>query len=437
MILWMDFVGPYAAADVAERNRPEWPPHPDRLFQALVDAAQPEDRPALRWLEQQPAPGIVCGETVPLESAETFVPVNHPGASPDLDRRGKQPRSFPMSFPRGPVGFVWPEPDDACREALARLAARVANVGRAESLVLLRVEAGDAEPALVPDERGEQGLRVPHAGRLDVLDQAFGIGRYPPAAPMVRYAEAGRVVALPPWSELIAVRLTHPLSVERVALAAEALRRAVLSRVGDDAPAVLHGHGPHTHVAWVGLPNLSPYARGELLGLAMALPRSIDPMERAQCVRGLLAVDHIMLGERRVGVERPTQAMSLAARTWSHASTVWASVTPVVFDRFPRRNLSAEQVVMESFVRAGYPKPQRVAVVQASAHAMPRATAFRLRRPGKLYAHVVAEFGRPVRGPLIVGAERHFGLGLFLPARTSSDGAIPGGSRTGFARASA
>ena len=304
-----------------QRNRPEWPPHPDRLFQALVDAAQPEDRAALRWLEQQPAPGIVCGETVPLESAETFVPVNHPGASPDPDRRGKQPRTFPISFPRGPVGFVWPEPDDACREALARIAARVANVGRAESLVLLRVEAGDAEPALVPDERGEQGLRVPHAGRLDVLDQAFGIGRYPPAAPMVRYAEAGRVVALPPWSELIAVRLAHPLSVERVAQAAEALRRAVLSRVGDDAPAVLHGHGPHTHVAWVGLPNLSPYAPGELLGLAMALPRNIDPMERAQCVRGLLAVDHIMLGERRVGVERPTQAMSLAARTWSHAST--------------------------------------------------------------------------------------------------------------------
>ena len=46
----------------------EWPPSPARLFQALVAAVmtcgyqefEPSIDPALRWLEEQPAPRIRC-----------------------------------------------------------------------------------------------------------------------------------------------------------------------------------------------------------------------------------------------------------------------------------------------------------------------------------------------------------------------------------------
>ena len=49
--------GRYDAADVQDRERAEWPPHPARLFCALVAAARSEEeRSALRWLEDQPAP---------------------------------------------------------------------------------------------------------------------------------------------------------------------------------------------------------------------------------------------------------------------------------------------------------------------------------------------------------------------------------------------
>jgi CRISPR-associated protein Csb2 len=274
-------------------------------------------------------------------------------------------------------------------------------------------------------------LRVPHAGRLDQLEQAYRSGRYGPVAPAVLYGRAGEQAAIGPWGEMVVIRLRHALGVENLVAATEALRRAVLSRLGDSAPASAHGHGRHDHLAWLGLPNLSPYARGELLGLAMVLPRQIDPRERAQCLRALLAVDHIMHGGRRLDVAPPTHALSLAASTWSRPARVWESVSPVVLDRYPRRGLGLADVLAESVVRAGYPRPVRIEVIERGAANLPPARRYRLRKPGRLYAHVRIEFDALVKGPLLVGAERYFGLGLFLPAdaRTPIEGESAGGSR--------
>lgn len=435
MIIRLDFVGPYAAADVALRNAPEWPPHPDRIYQAFIDAARlddPAEMAALVWLEAQPAPAIAGDEAVPMITADTFVPVNHPNAGATWEQRGRQPRSFPMVWPRGPVAFIWPEPDDTTLGALENIAGRVSHVGRAESVSVVTVERGHEPANWVPEARGSVSLRVPHAGRLQQLEQAFRQGRFGPTAPWASYARTGDRIQPGPWGEMVVVRLRHPLSVEQLVHATEALRRAVLSILGDNAPASVHGHGQHEHVAWLGLPNLSPFARGELLGLALCLPAGIDSRERAQVLRALLAVDHILPQGRRVAVEPPTHALSLAARTWSKPARVWESVSPVVLDRHPRRNLSLADVLADSVERAGYPRPSRVEVMDSGGAGLPPARRYRLRRPGRLYVHVWLGFDEPVQGPMLVGAERYFGLGLFLPAvsaRTGSEGEIPRGSR--------
>lgn len=439
MIVSVEFVGPYAAADVGLPTVAEWPPHPDRLFQAFVDAARhdaPEEVAALRWLESQPAPGIACAEAVFMAPAVTFVPVNYPDAHPFPDQRSKQERSFPLAWPQGQVDFVWPDPDADTLAALARIAARVSHVGRAESVCVAEVRQADTKPVWVPHAGGELSLRVPHAGRLDQLEQAYRSGRYGPIAPAVLYGQADEQAAVGPWGEMVVVRLRHALSVENLVAATEALRRAVLSQLGDTAPASAHGHGQHDHLAWLGLPNLSPYARGELLGLAMVMPRQIDPRERAQCLRALLAVDHIMPGGRRVEVEPPTHAISLAASTWSRPARVWESVSPVVLDRFPRRSLGLVDVLADSVVRAGYPRPMRVEVIERAAAGLPPARSYRLRKPGRLYTHVRIEFDVPVKGPLLVGAERYFGLGVFLPQRDARP-PIDGENRDGSRQASA
>lgn len=434
MIVWVEFLGAFGAADVSARGDAEWPPHPDRLFQALVDAAAGSAQPALRWLEQQSAPGILCGDAVPLQwgrNGAAFVPVNYPGSGLP-DEREKQPRVFPMAFTRQPVGYVWPEPPADVYESLRKVAARVTHVGRADSLAMVSVDPGDALTQWVPHPRGYLSLRVPHRGRLDELDLAFGRGERSSVAPAMPYASRLRLSTAGPWADLVSVRLRRPLSVQKVVQATEALRNAVLSRMGDDAPALVHGHGKHDHVAWLGLPNLSRYRPGELLGLAVAFPETADPVERAACVSALLRIEHIMVAGQPVKIERPTSAMSLEAKTWSGTAREWTSVTPVVLDRYPRRSLTAEQVVADSFVRAGYARPQHIELRRDSALPLPGGRRFSLRKGGALHCHVRAVFESSVRGPVLVGAQRHFGLGLLMPAvlaRTLSDGKVREGSR--------
>lgn len=79
--------GRYTAQQYNDRNRSEWPPHPARLFSALVaawadnDEPVPAERSALRWLEDQDPPSIRCGDDIKQRAVVThFVPVNDPTA---------------------------------------------------------------------------------------------------------------------------------------------------------------------------------------------------------------------------------------------------------------------------------------------------------------------------------------------------------------------
>ena len=73
--------GRYVATYHNDRKRWEWPPHPARLFSALVaswaeDGGDLEERKALEWLEAQEPPAIHASEAVPRTVASHFVPVN-------------------------------------------------------------------------------------------------------------------------------------------------------------------------------------------------------------------------------------------------------------------------------------------------------------------------------------------------------------------------
>lgn len=74
--------GRYVATAHHDRRQSEWPPHPARLFSALVatwadsDHPDPDERRALEWLESQPPPGIRVPDATPRSVVTHFVPVN-------------------------------------------------------------------------------------------------------------------------------------------------------------------------------------------------------------------------------------------------------------------------------------------------------------------------------------------------------------------------
>ena len=86
--------GRYVATSYNNRRQCEWPPHPSRLFSALVatwaDADEPDsgEREALEWLETLGPPAISASESTPRSVGSHFVPVNDTAIiSPSLQER--------------------------------------------------------------------------------------------------------------------------------------------------------------------------------------------------------------------------------------------------------------------------------------------------------------------------------------------------------------
>src|SRR5262249_42778191 len=156
-------LGRYAAADFRDREQPEWPPHPARLFSALVAAAYESGmsesaRAALLWLESLPPPHL-CAEEAPATQppATVYVPINDPMEDFSPQRAERQPRTFPSVVPEKPVvHFLWPEaqPDTILTELLASITANVSYLGNSRSPVRVRLADRAPEPNWFPDEAG-------------------------------------------------------------------------------------------------------------------------------------------------------------------------------------------------------------------------------------------------------------------------------------------
>ena len=181
--LGIDFMtGIAVMTDAATRERPEWPPHPARIFMAFVAAHYdsrplPEDGPeefaawtqersALEWLEKQGAPEMRWPEATARNVVKVYVPVNDVAVPQRVDQvrtpemrsllgvmpnqRSRQERTFPCVHIEGAepecfVYLIWPDakPSTGALNSLKRLANKVIRIGHSSSLV--RVWVADAE----------------------------------------------------------------------------------------------------------------------------------------------------------------------------------------------------------------------------------------------------------------------------------------------------
>jgi CRISPR-associated protein Csb2 len=489
--------GRAAATAYNDRDAAEWPPHPARLFSALVatyaenDVPDEAERNALLWLEQADAPGIAAPDATERKAVTHFVPVNDPRLPARTSTKGavksalgllpehrvRQPRTFPSVTPDPPVAFFVydEEPTPALRSALGRVASRLVSLGHSSSLVSVSLATDAPDPLWIPDAEGTEVLRVPAPGQLSRLEEDWKIhgGVEPRVLPcrFVKYRagrkQTARTLARSPFGEdwIVFRRLGGPrLPLTRTADVAAALRAALLLYGEDPPPEILSGHDEdgspvsRLHAAFVPLPFVAHrHADGSILGVAVVLPREADESERRRVFAAIgrfeaahrledeeAPVIPLLLGRTgRLELERvtygPPPLASLRPSTWSRPSPLWATATPLALDRNPGDLYSAdpskaeaafskgEEILRQSCLNAGLPEPSEVVLLPSvTLPGTRKARHFppfpperqKLRR---VLVHARIGFDAPVAGPLLLGAGRYLGLGLFRPIDEGPD----------------
>lgn len=181
----------------------------------------------------------------------------------------------------------------------------------------------------------------------------------------------------------------------------------------------------------------SQHADGRIMGLAVILPRTLAPQEAGRCFQPILRNPQTGLpredlplfdGERiecAIALETHERSpINLDPRTWTKASRIWASVTPVAlnrhFDGDDQWQQSAENV-KDMCEHIGLPRPREVllhpvSLVEGVPHAREFPQLLRKADGGRRrHHHAVVIFDEPVGGPILLGAGRFRGYGLFRP----------------------
>jgi len=476
--------GRVAASAHTDRQHVEWPPHPARLFAALVSVMYESDlvgacRPALLWLEQQGAPGILCAkrsEVFERGSGTTFVPVNDAAVAvgqPALGSipvpRNRQPRHFASAaLAHDRVCFCWPceDPPQNIVDSLAMLLQRLSYLGRSTSLVYASAAVwsdGDAVVAKelhgltrhVPNARTgvEFVARVPAPGMLAELERRYALEcekgvRHPLPCGLSSYSREmieQEEVATSHFGDILMMRRADSgrFVAEDAEALARALRRAVLDTWPEGAPEWVSGIDPggapsqSTHVAFAAFPDLDHrFARGDIVGVGAILPRAAN-LEQLIALRQVL--QQITIIRLASGAQMEVEPafsgplpLALRSGTWDGRARTWFTATPVLLDKHPRGGRRGhagwgawdeEELAVrltQSLHHAGLPTPEHIDVRPSAP--LPGGSHIRQYRRAKgavwdsFVVHAVVRFSEDVQGPVLVGRGRYAGMGLFRPA---------------------
>jgi len=390
------------------------------------------------------------------------------------ERRARQPRTFPSVTPLDPVAYlVWGSPPALnLRTALDSIASRVVRIGHSSSLVACRFVDDAPEPTLVPRSDGPDVLRVGGPGHVTRLIDAYA--RHREVEPRVlpsRFQRYGIPVATVEPESVASTfsdewtvfrQISGPkLSTTLTVAVASAFHDALMSYADQPPAEVLSGHQENgdrsvtPHMAVLALPFVgSVHATGSILGIAVVPPRAATEEERMAILRALGTWEQnvrkrldehdieappleIRLGARGVlELERvvwgASPLVNLRSETWCGAARRWISVTPVALDRNPGNLYAADpRTAAEAWESAGRiiaTACQRIGLQPARVEVLPSVTMSGVakarafgpfpsapQRTRRVKVHAYLEFEVPVRGPVVLGAGRYYGLGLFRP----------------------
>lgn len=255
------------------------------------------------------------------------------------------------------------------------------------------------------------------------------------------------------------------LDVSLAQQVARAMRGTLLRQLDfERSPPSLTGHAPDgaptlvPHLAFVPLADMGhPHASGSILGLALVPPRDFEvgtrdllleaiyraELEAAHAAEGVLDASsgphplRLTLGRRGTlhlrRLREPSLLKTLSVPRWTGPSRRWYTATAIALGRNPgdlrSRNSKkvekaveeAERTIIADCLNLGYPQPAAVWVHRRPLlHGTPSAHRFmpfpeQGDSPRRVCVHAEIVFDEPIRGPLILGAGRYFGIGLCAP----------------------
>lgn len=409
-----------------------------------------EARNALMWLESLEPPKIqatdINNATVSSirNKLSNFVPVNDEPLDPE--KRSRQSRWFPSIAPKSSrVYYIWQYNDEASkmREKLQQIAENVTYIGSSMSPVRVRITDSYPSPTIEPSPEGDLYLRVPGAGRLRHLEEIYNVrkstsyvqprlGRVVPYSPVIKDMEPEISSGMKPLSFFSIV--SGNILPEEMGLLSESLRKAIISIYPDPVPPVITGHSKDGHPVSIPHIAITPildsgrrYSDGHIMGIAVLTPEDMPAFITRELADTCLRIKELVIGVRRIiGLENILPAneeyvpLALRRYTYSKKSTTWATVTPVIFGKHPKKssNRKTDAVTDEMFRISGLPSPMEFRMGKSP----PFRGSLNLRNmyipskfAGRLVSHVIVRFPVAVRGPVVLGSGRYLGYGHMRP----------------------
>lgn len=377
-----------------DAGKPEWPPSPLRLFQALLAAAASHWRepqfselvvPALEWLEQLQPPAIVAAVGKPASAAyRLYVPNNAADLVAAAWSRGNTDASVaehrvekdvrPTRLIGGDsVHYLWdlPEsvPDEVAGylETLAAAARSVTHLGWGVDIVAANAKVVSADETTKlhgqvwrPGSMGGTPLRTPITGTLAALVHRHGrfLARlaaeaFQPVPPLSAFRVVGYRRATDPLARpFVAFKLLHPEHDRFAYFSATAANcvAAMTRHAAADAAkhqprewVVSYVHGHRTagddmkpRFSYLPLPSIEP--RGERAHVVGAVRRVVVAELIENPKSHLLWARQMLPGQFLIDEESKNKRAMLAplndndnvVRRYTGSSETWATVSPVV-----------------------------------------------------------------------------------------------------------
>jgi len=479
LILEFRWLRDYHGRVAADSRAPvEWPPSPWRMLCALLNAAKPASAkdipPALRWLAALPAPEILTPPTgeelhepkhiVPLNDIFPTEPWRDGPKSRERLAKVRADRRLPVMGDHT-VRYVWKLSDPAPSayvEALDALMAMVPYLGIGE-------DSGIGSASLIPEKKRfpESSRWIPNRGTgtsLPVVDEST-------LERLVTFHHSGkRQVAR--FSEITPAFIPYHCenSPDGVFLVfrfedsrggfvsfdprefcevAERVRGALLDALQTTGVTCDFLHGHHAkgrdHIQIVPIPSLGhEHADGRIRRVLLkGNPPAGEMREISMALKELSYAPLAKTGACLV----PEYSKSGVLRLITEESNVWVSASPVVLpnpelrgrdgDAWRNRaNLPAadllriqekrkngqKKIVSRLLLDAGHEVIDLAVQEQPFHRSIPSANAFKITTSRAKYlkhtrCHLRVVLATNLRGPLLIGPGRFFGLGLLVPAR--------------------